>query len=89
LDTGSAETVFAVDKVLNLGLRYEAQDGVHPIRGVGGGIELVFTKRWTAIEIEVGAMDCGFEIQGILRMDFLVRAGADVDLAQLEMRSRP
>jgi hypothetical protein len=45
LDTGSAETVFAADKVLSLGLRYEAQDGVHPIRGVGGGIEFVFTKR--------------------------------------------
>ena len=44
---------------------------------------------WTAIEIEVGAMDCGFEIQGILQMDFLVRAGADVDLAHLEMRSTP
>jgi hypothetical protein len=34
-------------------------------------------------------MDCGFEIQGILRMDFLVRAGADVDLGHLEMRSTP
>lgn len=45
LDTGCAETVFAADKVLRLGLRYEAQDGSHPIRRVGGGIEFVFTKR--------------------------------------------
>jgi hypothetical protein len=29
-DTGSAGTVFAADKVLSLGLRFEAQDGVLP-----------------------------------------------------------
>jgi len=99
LDTGSTGTVFAADKVLSLGLRYEAQDGVHPIRGVGGGVEFVFTKRVDRIsvgelradgfEIEVGAMDYGFEIEGILGMDFLVSAGVVVDLARLEIRSTP
>jgi hypothetical protein len=97
LDTGSTGTVFAADKVLSLGLRYEVQDGVHPVRGVGGGVEFVFTKqveslsvgelRADGFEIEVGAMDYGFEIDGILGMDFLIRVGAIVDLARLEMRS--
>ena len=99
LDTGSSWTVFAADKVLSLGLLYEAQDGVHPVRGVGGGVEFVFTKRVDRLsvgelrvdgfEIEVGAMDYGFEIDGILGMDFLVRARAVVDLARLEIRSTP
>lgn len=97
LDTGSTGTVFAADKVFSLGLRYEVQDGVHPVRGVGGGVEFVFTKRVESLsvgelradgfEIEVGAMDFGFEIDGILGMDFLIRVGAIVDLARLEMRS--
>jgi hypothetical protein len=34
-------------------------------------------------EIEVGAMDYGFEIDGILGMDFLTKVGAKIDLANL------
>lgn len=45
--------------------------------------------RAEGFEIEVGAMDYGFEIDGILGMDFLVRAGAIVDLARLKIRSTP
>ena len=52
LDTGSTGTVFAADKVLSLGLRYEVQDGVHPVRGVGGGVEFVFTKRVESLPSE-------------------------------------
>jgi hypothetical protein len=88
LDTGSTGTVFAADKVLSLGLRYEAQDGVHPVRGVGGGVEFVFTKRVDRLSVGELRAD-GFEIDGILGMDILVRAGAAVDLARLEIRSTP
>lgn len=99
LDTGSAGTVFAADKVSTIGLHYEAEDGVHPIRGVGGGTEFVFTKRVDRLsigelraddfEIEAGAMDYGFEMDGIVGMDFLVRVGAIVDLARSEIRLAP
>jgi hypothetical protein len=36
-------------------------------------------------EIEVGGMDYGFEINGILGMDFLLRAGAILNLRELSL----
>jgi hypothetical protein len=96
LDTGSAGTLFSVDHLVSLGLQYEPEDRVHRIRGVGGS-EFVFTKRveWLALselcvndfEIEVGAMNYGFDIDGIIGMDFLVRVGAVIDLKSMELRT--
>jgi hypothetical protein len=93
-DTGSVGTVFAADKVLTIGLRYEAEDAVHRIQGVGGA-GFVFTKRVDRLsvgelqagdfEIEVGAMGYGFEVEGIVGMDFLMHVGAVLDLARVEM----
>jgi hypothetical protein len=40
-------------------------------------------------KIEVGAMNYGFEIYGILGVNFLIRAGAVVDLACTEVRPAP
>ena len=61
-----------------------------------GGAEFVFSKRIDRIglgdleidhfEIEVGAMDYGFDIEGILGMDFLLKVGAVVDLKALKLR---
>ena len=94
LDTGSVGTIFSTDKVLAVGLQYEADDIVHRIRGVGGA-EFVFTKKVDLLsvgelqvadfEIEVGGMDYGFEIDGIIGMDFLTQVGAVIDLARLEI----
>jgi hypothetical protein len=96
LDTGSAGTIFSTDKVLGIGLTYEPEDIVYSIRGVGGS-EFVFTKmveklkvdklQINALEVEIGAMDYGFEIDGIIGMDFLTQVGAVVDLAKMEIRS--
>jgi hypothetical protein len=36
-------------------------------------------------EIEVGGMDYGFEINGILGMDFLLRTGAILNLRELSL----
>ena len=36
-------------------------------------------------EVEIGAMAYGFEIAGIIGMDFLAGVGAVIDLAQLEI----
>jgi hypothetical protein len=95
LDTGSAGTVFAADRVLALGLYYEANDPVHRIHGVGGA-EFVFSKQVDQLSlgelhvrdfaIEVGAMDYGFTIDGIVGMDFLLQVGAVIDLSRLEVR---
>ena len=96
LDTGSAGTVFSTDKVSPIGLTYELNDMIHSIRGVGGS-EFVFTKtidglkvdrlQVGALEVEIGAMDYGFEIDGIIGMDFLAQVGAVVDLSVMEIRS--
>ena len=59
------------------------EDILHTLRGVGG-TEVVFTRRpdslqvgrehrLTNFEIEVGGMDYGFEMHGILGMDFLIQ----------------
>ena len=64
------------------------------IRGIGGA-EFVFVKRIDRLsvgelqvsdfEIEVGAMDYGFAIDGILGTDFLLQVGAVIDLSRLEI----
>ncbi len=96
LDTGSAGVIFSTDRVLTIGLTYEPEDMVHRIRGVGGA-EFVFTKRVDSLavgelqvddfQIEVGTMDYGFDIDGIIGVDFLVQVEAIVDLSKLEMYS--
>ncbi len=95
VDTGSAGTVLSTDKVLPIGVWYEMDDVVHRIRGVGGA-EFVFSKQVDrlAIEdlevrdfmIEVGAMDYGLQLDGILGTDFLLQVGAVIDLSNLEVR---
>ena len=95
LDTGSASTVFAADRLLEIGVVPELVDAVRRIRGVGG-TEFVFTKSLDRLvvgeievegfEIEVGAMDYGFPADGILGLDYLLEAGALIDLRRLELR---
>ena len=98
LDTGSASCIFAADKLLTIDLRYEPDDMVHRIRGIGGA-EFAFTKKVNQLlldelqvgdfEIEVGAMDYGFEMDGIIGMNFLIKTGAVIDLPRLEIRKSP
>lgn len=96
LDTGSAGTIFSTDKIAGIGLTYEPDDFVHRIRGVGGS-EFVFTKRVDVLrvgdlevakfEIEIGAMDYGFDMDGIIGVDFLTTVGALIDLHRKELLS--
>ncbi|HUP42433.1 MAG TPA: retropepsin-like aspartic protease [Thermoanaerobaculia bacterium] len=95
LDTGSAGSVVSADAVLPLSLVPEPLDRLRRIRGVGG-VEFVFTKRLDRIavgdlaasdfEVEVGALDYGFSVQGILGLDSLLQAKAVIDLGALELR---
>ena len=94
IDAGSMGTIFSVDRLAEVGVELEMQDSLEQIRGVGG-VEFVFTKRIDRIaaddlavadfEIEVGAMNYGFNIEGIVGMDFLTQTRAIVDLAELEL----
>ena len=95
LDTGSAGSIFSTDQVSVVGLVYEPEDFVHRIRGVGGS-EFVFTKRVDILqvgelkiagfEIEIGAMNYGFDMDGIIGLDFLKAVGAVIDLEKMELR---
>lgn len=62
------------------------------IRGIGG-TELVFARRMDYLkagdfslpdfEVEVGGMDYGFEINGILGTDFLIQAEAVIHMKEM------
>ena len=94
VDTGSARTMFAADVVARIGLVPEPEDRLLAVRGVGG-VEAVFARRVDRLqlgqraidqfEIEIGGMDYGFEISGILGMDFLKRIGAIINLHRLQI----
>lgn len=94
VDTGSGGSVFKMDKVDELGLTIEKDDIIETISGVGGS-EFIFKKNVdkiklgkseiTDFKIEVGVMDYGFEIDGILGMDFLQKTGAVIDLAKMQI----
>jgi hypothetical protein len=95
VDTGSATSIFSADQVVAIDLQPAPNDALYAIRGVGGN-EVVFARvvdfirvgEWQLadFEIEVGGMDYGFEINGILGMNFLTAAEAVIDLAKLELR---
>ena len=96
LDTGSATTVFSVDKVNAIGLRAELDDIAETVRGVGG-IEVVLPKQvdqlvvgnflCSRFTVQMGAMDYGFDIDGILGLDFLMQVKAIIDLDRFELRT--
>ncbi len=94
LDTGSGGSVFAADAVRNLGIEPSGDDILRRIRGVGGA-EFVYSKRVEslavgnmsveAFEVQIGAMEYGFPLQGLLGMDFLLATRAVIDLGSLEI----
>jgi hypothetical protein len=94
VDTGSASTIFAADVVSGVGIVPQPEDLLHTIQGVGGD-EVVFVRKIEEIQlgeqsvkdftVEVGGMDYGFEINGILGMDFLTQSGAIIDLRTLSI----
>ncbi|MBO9604820.1 MAG: aspartyl protease family protein [Paenibacillaceae bacterium] len=88
LDTGSASTLLKADIVSVIGIVPEGNDVVDTIRGVGG-IEYVYAKTLDGVElnghlvpgfqVEIGSMDYGFEMDGILGYDFMKTAGLVID----------
>lgn len=94
LDTGSAATLLNIEHALELGLDCLPSDPLHRICGVGGA-EFVFEKRVALIvldkmeckdfPVQIGDMDYGFPLDGIIGMDFLTQVGALVDLANLKI----
>ncbi len=85
VDTGAASSVIDADLAAEAGVYLERTDRLRTLRGVGGR-EHVFVRRvdrfsigshgLDRFELEIGEMDYGFAIGGILGLDFLRTAGA-------------
>jgi Aspartyl protease len=94
IDTGSATTILSADAVATIHITPSPDDSLYVIRGVGGS-EVVFSrhvdylglgeKKLQNFEIEIGGMDYGFDFGGILGMDFLMAAGAIINLRDLRV----
>jgi hypothetical protein len=92
VDSGSASTILSADVAAEVGIVPQPGDRLRRLRGVGGH-EVVFTRHVERIEaggrgldgfeLEIGAMEYGFDIGGILGMDFLRGAGAILNLRDL------
>lgn len=88
LDTGSAGTIFNANVVESIGVMPEKNDTVDTIRGVGG-VEYVYVKNFDLIqfgeisqkdfEVEIGNMNYGMSIDGILGFDFIGSAKLVID----------
>ncbi|HLC16226.1 MAG TPA: retropepsin-like aspartic protease [Thermodesulfovibrionia bacterium] len=96
IDTGSAGTIFDVDVLAKIDLLPEPEDSIHTITGVGGS-EFVVEKKVEQIKImsleiadftiEIGTMDYGLELHGIIGFNFLIRTKAIIDPEQLKIYS--
>lgn len=97
LDTGSAGTIFSADAVDAIGVKVEPGDVLNKIRGVGG-VEVVYSKYFDFVrigeaflesfEVEIGEMNYGMEIDGILGFDFIQSAGLVIDSKELMVAVR-
>lgn len=94
IDTGSAATLLSAEVALELGLEPEHTDVIRTMRGIGGE-EFVYEKKIDSLKlsdafipqftIQIGAMDYGMEMNGILGTDYLAIIGAVIDMRKLEI----
>lgn len=92
LDTGSGGTIFKTVDMETLGLQLEGRDVIRQIFGVGEG-EYVIEKQVSEIivgdvrvspfNIQMGAVNYGIPMDGILGLDFLLQAEASIDFKKL------
>ena len=98
LDTGSASSVFSADHLLDIGIKPHPDDMLCRVVGVGGS-EFVFSKSLDCMRlghlsvdnyvVEVGALDYGFGIKGIVGFDFLLKTQAVIDMRALSLKKVP
>lgn len=84
--------MLSADVVEAVGITPQPDDVINKLRGIGG-TEVVYMRvvdrlslgeaSVSNFEVEIGGMDYGFEIQGILGMDFLRQTEAVINLKDL------
>ncbi len=94
VDTGSSGTVLSVDRLADIGIKEHPDDINLTVLGIGG-TESVFCKHIERLqvdslivedfEVEVGGMDYGIPMDGIIGLDFLLQVGAVIDLSRLRI----
>ncbi|MBW6411024.1 aspartyl protease family protein [Clostridium weizhouense] len=97
IDTGSGGTLFKMDKVEEIDITIDVNDSIETIHGIGAS-EFVYKKTIDEIrlndlcsrdvKVEIGIMDYGFNIDGIIGIDFLRQIDAIIDLEKMKMYSR-
>jgi len=94
IDTGSGSTILAADNVQGIHITPSPNDTLYSIRGIGGS-EVVYSRIIDCIkigeycinnfEVEIGGMDYGFKINGILGTDFLLQSDAIINLHDMKI----
>src|SRR5258708_25956755 len=94
LDTGSGGSVFRTHDLEDIGVMLERSDQLRFLTGIGGQ-EPVIEKRIDRIEvgnlslspytIELGAVQYGYNILGVLCMAFLLHVGATINFRDLTL----
>ncbi len=97
LDTGSRGTLISVEAVESIGLEGELTDTIRKIFGVGG-VEYVIEKTVDSVTlagvtvsnfaVELGKMNYGFVINGIVGLDLLRAVRATIDLDALALLAK-
>lgn len=92
VDTGSGGTIISTDLAETIGIIAEEDDMIYRITGVGGS-EFVYSKKVDSIRlgdveannftIEVGAMNYGFRLEGIIGLDLLQELKAIINIDKL------
>ncbi|MFC5465497.1 aspartyl protease family protein [Lederbergia graminis] len=96
VDTGSGSTVISSDLAESIGIVAEENDMIYRITGVGGS-EFVYSKKVDTVRVgdmeaeefilEIGAMNYGFDLDGIIGLDLLQQLKAIINIDQLLLES--
>jgi len=94
VDTGSGSTIVSTDLAESIGFVAEENDMIYRISGIGGS-EFVYAKKVDSIQIEdmkadnslieFGAMNYGFELDGIIGLDLLQQMKAIINIDKLTL----
>lgn len=96
VDTGSGSTVILTDLAESIGIIAEENDMIYRISGVGGS-EFVYSKTVDSVKIgdiqtegfdlEIGAMNYGFDLDGIIGLDLLQQLKSVINIDELRLHS--
>ena len=96
VDTGSGSTVISTDLAESIGIVPEKNDTIYRVSGVGGS-EFVYSKKIDSVrigdmktetfELEIGAMNYGFDLDGIIGLDLLQQLKVVINIDELILHS--